>query len=205
MDDRPEVHKRITKPRLLVGEGREEVRFFDAFLKHRCITNITVMDYGGKEKLHTFLKSLPGLSGFDQVVSLAVTRDADDDFDPAFQSVRDGLERAGFSTPARCEETADGPPKTSVFILPDCGSPGMLESLCLRSIQDQPAIECVDAYFECMRSHDRIADNKWKARVHAWLASENKPDMRLGEAAEAGYWPFDHDAFAQLEGFLQAL
>ncbi len=44
-----------------------------------------------------------------------------------------------------------------------------------------------------------------KARVHAWLASQIEPDKRLGEAAKAGYWPWDSPGFDRLKQFLQAL
>jgi hypothetical protein len=44
-----------------------------------------------------------------------------------------------------------------------------------------------------------------KACVHAWLASKERPDKRLGEAAQAGYWPFEHSAFDALSQFLLSL
>jgi len=38
----------ITKEKLLLGEGIEEVRFFNALLAHLGITNVQVDQYGGK-------------------------------------------------------------------------------------------------------------------------------------------------------------
>jgi hypothetical protein len=44
-----------------------------------------------------------------------------------------------------------------------------------------------------------------KAQAHAFLATLDKPDLRLGEAAVAGYWDFDHPAFDALKAFVAAL
>ena len=42
-------------------------------------------------------------------------------------------------------------------------------------------------------------------RAHTFLASRYKPDLDLGRAAQAGYWNFDHPAFAPLIAFLRML
>ena len=44
-----------------------------------------------------------------------------------------------------------------------------------------------------------------KARAHAWLASRVEPDKRVGEAAQAGYWPWGADAFLDLWSFVGSL
>lgn len=43
------------------------------------------------------------------------------------------------------------------------------------------------------------------AKVHAFLATRYKPDLRLGTAAKAGYWPLHDGAFQQFRDFLQML
>ncbi len=43
------------------------------------------------------------------------------------------------------------------------------------------------------------------ARLHAFLASRYKPDLRLGTAAQAGYWPLTDPAFQSLVDFLHML
>ena len=59
----------------------------------------------------------------------------------------------------------------------------------------------VDRYFECL-GQTGIEEPKevWmsKVRLHAFLASRERPGLRLGEAAEGGIWPFDTDAFRPL-------
>jgi len=44
-----------------------------------------------------------------------------------------------------------------------------------------------------------------KAHLHTWLASQREPDKRLGEAAEAGFWPWTNTVFDFLRQFLLAL
>ncbi len=51
----------------------------------------------------------------------------------------------------------------------------------------------------------RQPKNISKARVHAWLSSQNEPDKRLAEAAEVGYWPWENPAFDLLKLFLKEL
>ena len=47
--------------------------------------------------------------------------------------------------------------------------------------------------------------NPTKARLQAYLAALPRPGLRLGEAAEAGVWPWEHPAFDPLIAFLRAL
>jgi hypothetical protein len=199
--------QRITHSKLLLGEGEEESRFFGALLKHIDLTGIQVAQTGGKgERMHRFLKTLPSLPGFSLLSSLGVARDADHDTAAAFQSVCDGLRSADLDAPSGPGIWTSGPLRIGVFILPDCTSEGMLETLCLKSVANDQAMRCVEGYFECVqREADRMPGNMWKARTHAWLSSQVIPDKRLGEAAEAGYWPFDAPAFIELRGFLQQL
>jgi len=157
-------------------------------------------------------------SGFSSVTSLGVTRDADYPDDPAagdevtapaaFQSVCTALAHVKLPVPTAPIIKATGNPNVSVFILPDCQLPGMLEDVCVASIQSGPEVGCMDDYFNCLarvtgRTH--LRRNLAKSRVHAWLAAQAEPDRRLSEAAEAGYWNWDSPAFGQLKQFLSAL
>ena len=52
-----------------------------------------------------------------------------------------------------------------------------------------------------------LPNPRWvsKARVHAFLASRDRPDLRLGEAAERGIWRFESEAFRPLIDLLRML
>ena len=70
----------------------------------------------------------------------------------------------------------------------------------MTSIADDAAMPCVEEFIECVM--DGGPRDTSKARVQAFLASRDTPGKRLGEAAMAGYWAFDHPAF---DGFRQLL
>jgi hypothetical protein len=196
----------LSKPKLLIGEGKEEVDFFTAFLTHLNISNVQVEQYRGKQGLASYLKTLVVRPGYLNVVSLGITRDADNSAQSAFQSVCGSLQRASLPVPSQPGEVVGDNPQVSVMILPDGQNKGMLEDLCLAAVEADPVLQCVDEYFNCVYTTvGREPNNIAKARVHAWLASQIEPDKRLGEAAKAGYWPWDSPGFDRLKQFLQAL
>jgi hypothetical protein len=90
----------ITSTKLLLGEGKDEVRFFNALLVHLGIADIQVTDYGGKTQLKDYLKALAKTPGFVGLASLAITRDSDSDVAAAFASVNGALANIGLSVPS---------------------------------------------------------------------------------------------------------
>jgi len=64
----------------------------------------------------------------------------------------------------------------------------------------------VEQYFECLQQEELpLPDNMSKAKVQVFLASRRKAGLRLGEAAQAGYWPWDAKAFEHVRDFLQRI
>lgn len=201
----PSSPRELSKPKLLIGEGREEELFFTAFLAHLNISDVQVEQYGGKQALPKYLRTLPLRPGYLQILSLGITRDADNSARSAFQSICTSLSNASLPIP-RAGAIAGGSPQVSVLIFPDNQNSGMLEDLCLAAIGTDPALQCVDEYLECIyKTIGRKPNNMAKARVHAWLSSQIEPDKRLGEAAKASYWPWESPGFDCLKQFLQAL
>lgn len=196
----------IDRPKLLIGEGSEDQRFLKAFLKFLGIGDIQVEQYRGKSNLSIYLKTLKVVPGFSSLTSLAITRDADDRASSAFQSVCDSLKSHGYSVPREVEQIESGTPSVSIFIFPDGANPGMLEDLCLLSVRDDPVMTCVDRYFQCVQQQaSRQPNNRAKAKIHAFLASQIEPDRRLAEAAEKGLWDWNSPAFDRLKQFLQTI
>ena len=183
----PDVPQRLRLPKLLIGEGREEVVFFTAFLRHLHLNDVQVEDFSGKQGLRTYLRALQLRPNFVHLVTLGIVRDADTHATSAFQSVCDAL-------------------RGTSLVVPDGQGPGMLEDLCLAAVQTDPAMLCVNDYFQCLlHNSQHQPNNPAKARVHAWLASRPEPDLRLGEVAEKGYWLWDNVAFEPIKIFLQTL
>lgn len=192
-------------PKLLLGEGNDEVRLFSHFVTKLGLRDIQVLAYHGKDKLSRFLGSLKQLPGYSRVTAIATTRDADNDANAAFQAVVGALSQHGFPPPSEHARFTDGgDPSVGVFILPDGTRPGILESACYYSAVSPNESACVDEFLACMdgktpRYHDD------KSRCYAWLAAQERPGLRIGEAAEKGLWNLDNDGFRPLIAFLRAL
>lgn len=196
----------ILKIKLLLGEGRDEIVFFNALLKHLGIDDVQVLDYGGKSRFPDYMRTLPLRPGFRAVVSLGITRDADSDARAAFDSIRGQLTNNGLPAPTASGDFAIGNPKVGVAVLPDGNNPGMLEDLCLGSLDADHTLICVDEYFACVKDRtSREPGNVAKARLRVWLASQSRSDIALGIAAEKGLFDWSHIAFDTLKLFLRAL
>jgi hypothetical protein len=197
--------KTIKLSKLLLCEGKDDFCFFGAFLKHLKLEDkIQPIEYGGKNKLSSFLKTLQVDEKFPSVVSIGITRDADNNFDGARASVDNSVQSSKFSA-----ETT-----VSKFILPDNKNIGALEALCLDAIrQTTPAVwTCIEKFAECLSSSEccdcvpTLPPNKQDKRlIHAWLSSLPEPDLTLGIAAQKKRIPFDAPVFGQLAEFLKQI
>jgi hypothetical protein len=204
MRKEPDIH--IEKPSLLVVEGKDEELFFGALRKHLGLQNLQILGIGGKTNLRTNLEALTRTHDFGSVLRLGVVRDANDEPGAAFQSVCGALKAAGLPVPTSPLESAGDCPRVAVMIVPGSGETGKMEDICLAAVAQDPAIPCVEQYFECLKEKlkkDDLPEDFSKARIHAFLASRHKPDLRLGEAAQTGYLPWDHEAFQPAKDLLK--
>ena len=132
----------IEKPKQLVVEGRDAEEFFAALLREMGLEEeIQVQSFGGISELANFLKAVriaPGPDGslVPELVSLGIIRDAERKHpENAFKSACSALRGAGFAAPSQIETFEGDIPRVGVLILPDADTKGMLEDLCLRTIQ----------------------------------------------------------------------
>jgi len=198
----------IKHPHLLIVEGLEDARFFSALIEHMRLekVQIQIIVAGGKTEIRNRVRAIANAPGFkEMVVSLGILRDANSDPNAAFQSIRDALKAVGLPSPNCQLEVVGSKPRVGVLILPG-SSPGSLEDLCLASVTEDPAMACVEQYFECLKKlGSLLPDNISKAKIHVFLASRPKAGLRLGEAAEKGYWPWNHEAFEPIKNFIKNL
>ena|SRR2546421_7803891 len=194
------------KPKLLLGEGIDEVNIFSALLRHLGIDDIQVEQYGGKDMFRDVLAALVLQRTFRDVISLGVTRDADNNAAAAFASICDALRNQRLVTPSRSGAIEVGSPRIGVMILPDGHSDGALEDLCFASLHTDPILPCIDQYFACVGSVSSPSTRpNSKARIHAWLAAQTPPDLRLGHAIGRGWLDWNNAAFDELKNFIRAL
>lgn len=199
--------KEIKESKQLIVEGADAVYFFQALIKHLNITDIQIQNFGGIKELRAFLKALCFAPDFSNLVtSVGIVRDAETNATRAFQSVCDALKAARLAVPQQAITATAGTPQINVLILPDAANQGMLETLCLRTVENDPVMECIEQYFNCVQQRmSESPKNMQKAKIQAFLASRYRPGLRLGEAAKAGLWPWDSPALEHVKQFLQAL
>lgn len=199
----------IEVPKQVIVEGEDDVRVLNALRQHLDISDIQIVSCGGYNNLSNFLRTLRALPDFARLQSLAVVVDADQDADGRRRGVSDRLASAGLPRPGRPLEPISETGLTVAYLVVPHDAPGtMMEDVCLNSVSDDPAVECVGQFMDCVNQAPIPGPNpRWipKARAHAFLASRERPDLRLGEAAERGIWRFDSEAFRPLIDLLRML
>lgn len=200
----------INRSRVLLVEGKDELRFFSSLLSAIPGSNSFQVVPVGKEKLRESLSIVRAM--FAQAAltceALGVVRDADEDARGAFQSVRDALSHEEWAPPGRHGEVTCSLPKIGVFIMPDGEEKGALETLCRRAVEDTEAGRCATEYLRCMERAGRVAGvaaRRDKAFAHTYLAGSEDPVARVGEGAQQGIWDYTHAAFSPLVDFVRRL
>ena len=164
----------ITRSKLLLVEGKDEIEFFEALLDSIGVDDVETRSVGGITKFKRNVRALKTVSGFHRVKSIGIVRDADCDPAIAFQSIQNSLIAAGLPVPQTPYCSTPGPPKVNVAVLPAADRNGMLEDLCLQTVEQDPSMACVKAFFRCLRRQLNPSDYpriEAKARVRAFLAS----------------------------------
>ncbi len=211
---------KIEQKYVLLVEGNDEVYFFQAFLKHIGIADVQVIEIGGKDKFKSELPAFIVDPGFSEVKAFAVIRDADNDMDSAINSVSGVLERNDQPSPKKhAMFAADKRRKSGIFIIPGNADEGMLEGLCLKTVENHPVLECVSFYIECLEKKLEPYDpgekkesgkiyfpkNLAKAKAHSFLAGMHDFKSSVGIAAKKGYWNLDSPHLNDLKSFLEIL
>jgi hypothetical protein len=191
----------VTKEKVLLVEGETPKHFFEAFLKHLSkADSVEIRSYGGIKELPTFLRTLACGTAFRALVrSLGIVRDAEDDPKAAIDSLQGSVKALKL----------DAKLTVAYYILPDKFTSGMIETLLVRAIEDQPEFPCTTRFFECLNAVGLMLPDGpiiAKNQVQAYLASKADVQMMPGIAATSrGMFPFSHFCFDQLREFLLAL
>ena len=193
----------------IIVEGNDEIRIFQSLISYLNVSNIQIRHYGGVDNLRSFLRTFRTSPGFRDIRSLAIVADADSDRERRERRIRSALSDMSLPTPdSPLEIASDSQLKIAYLVIPHGRENGMIEDVCLDSISDDPAMDCIERYFECIGESVTSGPREvWssKARLHAFLASRDRPDLRIGEAADAGVWNFDHESFLPLKDLLKSL
>jgi len=206
----------IAHAKLLLVEGRDEFNFFSSLLEHIGVDDIEIREVGGKDKFPSELPAVLKDPGFGLVRIYGIIRDADTSADNTFRSVQGLLRKHREPVPGKVNDFASHPGqsrKVGVFILPGNSATGMLEELCLNTVEDHPIMPCVEGFIQCIESKARDASlepNRYKlpkcmpkAKARAFLAGMCEDVPSVGIGAQKKCWNLDHPRLDLLRGFLE--
>lgn len=201
---------KINQGKLIITEGIDAYYFCIWALGRLEIEDIQVFNYGGITQLTKYIKLLKLDDNFDNVKSIIIFRDAEGDAQSAFQSIQTSLRVNGLPVPNRLFEPEDnGNVKISCGLFPGLDSSGnvitngTLEDLCLMLIEHDHKVDCVDEFLNCASSNEYAIKQVHKAKLHAYLSISNDYiGLKIGEAAKAGAFDWDSDAFKPFKELL---
>lgn len=200
----------ITSKKIIAVEGSDDDKFIDALLRYVNIKDFDIRFVGGTGEFQNKLPSLKKTSGFYHpsgssfVTHLAIIRD--ENGDDAFTSIANILRREGFVPPESHGQFSDANPKVGIFIMPGKTIEGkMLEDLCLKTVENHPAMKCVNAFYSCVNTLEKKPKNIAKAKAQAFLAAQPELANSVGVGAQKSYWDFESSALDELKNFLGCL
>lgn len=188
--------------RIMAVEGKDEVHFFTCLLNYLGKENFEIVDIGGTVQFNDKYPALIKRSGFSRVEKLAIIRDAEDSAENAFKSIKNIMLKERITPPERPGQFSSGRPNIGIFIMPGDFKKGMLEDLCLRTVKDNPALKCAEAFIECALKLNHPPKNIAKAKAQAFLAVMPEIVSSVGIGAEKDYWDFSSDELKNLKIFL---
>lgn len=204
----------IHKNHLILCEGMDEKKFLIRYLNSSALEetpffseDIEVFNFGGNENLSNYLTALKGISGYSEVVSLLVIRDAELDAQKAVRQIQSALRANGLAVPDTQGQWTKSIPKTCFLLFPALGTeerPGTLEDLCVTILDDastETPLEEIDVFVKHLeQDRGQTFSHRHKTRLHTYFSVNNKfVSMKVGEAADAGAFNWSHPNLAPLK------
>lgn len=209
-----------SKPRLVIGEGREDVLALRRLLRELSRNDVMVGQVGGnKDRFTDNLKAIGTLPRFvDIVKSIAVVIDADDDPEQAFAETCKALQAASLAQPELEVVPPDvpgtfaaGEPKVGVFLWPRPREVGCLETVCLESVAEDRRVPCIDKFMRCAEEAGapvrKTGSQRLKARAHAFMATTPDPRAAVGAGFDRSknIWDLGSPVWEPIKDFLAQL
>lgn len=201
-------NKAIARPALLIVEGKDEAGFINALIRSLGLPMPQIESIDGNEKFKPEFSAF-WYSGDNSIVKkLGIIRDAEkNQAGSAHTSVCATLKSLGIPIPRNPGEILNsGDMKIGTFIMPNNENAGMLETLCLTSIENDAVSKCIDKYFECFSSqidpnyYKKI--NKPKAKILAYLATKFPYSNSIDIASQKGHFDFSNSVFNDIKKFI---
>jgi hypothetical protein len=181
----------FTLRRFILTEGFEDSAFATAVLLLRnprlpemevdSVDNIG--DYKGKDGFEDAIVAATGKRGFRAITDVILLADNDENPDASFNHILNQIQRANargiqksWAVPNAPGERASGDPSVSIWMWPEPGTPGCMETLLWRVITKKHAAKakCIEQATSCMEANNWPIQKQDKAKVRAFLALHNR-------------------------------
>ncbi|MFH0812686.1 MAG: DUF3226 domain-containing protein [Pseudomonadota bacterium] len=188
----------IKERKIILAEGADAYYFSIWAYQAFGVRGVQVLNFGGIDDLLPYLSTLKELSGFKQVESMVIARDAEQDADAAVKSIKTSLKKAGLPVPDKAFVFSNTVPRVAYMIFPGflkkgALADGSLEHLCLETINDDAIMNCVDQFIDCLKFQNKKPKYPQKTKLHTYLAGKDAfVGLKIGEAAKAGAWDWNH-------------
>ncbi|MCL2167341.1 MAG: hypothetical protein FWH49_08670 [Clostridiales bacterium] len=214
--------ERIIKPNLILCEGKDPKFFIDHYLSYLLRTDkefdgFQAISFGGNQELPRFLLEFSTYPDFDQVVSIIVLRDAEDNFEVAVQAVQNALNKAGFPVPKEANAVANGivnskNMKAAFSLFPSLSckkADGTVEDLYWNNLKEE-GIDWVKneilTFLDTVCAQGRSMPRMHKTKLHSYFSVTDKYlTMKIGEATKAGAFDFECTEMLSLKELLLSI
>jgi len=197
--------------RIIICEGEHDKNFLETLVKRRNLPDLQVFDAyaccnkGGKNGLAPALAGLYPISGFTELIGVAIVTDNDNvrsltDLQKSLEVLEDYV-----STQSPRIDKMGGITVITILI-PNHNNHGSLETLCLPALFTKwpDARECTDAYLHCTGAISWGRHKLCKAIVRCIISGfyKKEPDKGLGYLFKADKALADHPCFNELSDIL---
>ena len=208
---------------LILCEGIDEKLFFiwylDYFKKkgYDNLNHIQLEDIGGNQDIKSQLGLWKMVSGFEQLQTIGIIRDAETNADGAVRSIEKCFADNDLTVPTEPFDlgTSNSGPNTVYGLLPGTMENnelqnGTLEDLCLQILKDpnsEVKVSNIGKYlYELQTELKYQISHIHKAKLHTYFASDDKYiGSKIGEAAKYGAFDFESPKLDAFRGMFKKL
>lgn len=208
---------------LILCEGNDEKWFFIWYLQYLIDQNhselecIQFEDIGGNEDIKKQLGLWKLVSGFEQLETIGIIRDAEKNADAAVRSIEQCFADNDLTVPTDSFTlgVSENGPNTIYGLLPGFDENGILqngtlEDLCLQILKDEQSESKMDMIkehlTEIQSKFDYRINHIHKSKLHTYFASDDKLiGSKIGEAAKIGAFDFESQRLMPFRKMIESL
>lgn len=193
----------VKKP-LVLCEGKQDKSVMEELARRAGLDGkMEFREYGGKNRLRDYLNMLKARPEYvsGEYPRILVTRDADENFDSAWQAIKDAISvelGCEVNTPGSWVTTNEGR-EIAAWIVPGDGRIGMIETMCVDSSagKSPEVYQCLESFLGCLAGvHDGAMHEKAKFAIWTIAAQGTGAKDRMSLEYAIPNLPIDWEAEA---------